>query len=1390
VRLLVVPGLLAASLALPLVASSTAQAQTVTPVTVTTSVSVNPRPDHVRLGWVPQGDGPSPESDFSVRDNDEVTVERCAVRPDGTEDCAVLTASCGAVFEDMEALFEILDDLSVKLKASWESQDDAGDGLPAGYPLLPAPLDGYGSIGMEHFLQAAWGLLPLEYMFLNWDMAFPPPESINSPSTLAATLKRRLGTTGRFGDRYEAILRHHTTGTWNVRNRASAERQIAAGTTAATEVAAWITGNEASLPEFPVFTLGALLRPATLAVNSPPDTSSSLGKALDRLTGPRSFADWRAHLQSVPLKEVAEALGDRLSDDDRRLLEAVPETDAGRAVRDGLKERFNAVEGLAGKLAGSRHSDALPYQVRAVLAYLKLIIESPDDRAGGFGGGARSYEGIHLMPFHVLFEAPELTAGLLELFGRARPEYRSVRDVRFGGTGPDTFYEQRAESLLADMFEYCTTQLVLHDEQYVRWDDPYAGGSATTGRLARFELVRQPPLTGNSGVSLEMSPASPPVGSMLRLQARGDELGETTMWYCYSFGFGGCAEAWTPVTVLVEPAGWDDARIVIQRDHYHVVVDWHSHAAVGNRPARPAGNVMVFRPSPEGTVTLTDPLGARGADHGISAGRWVNDGHVRDFMPDLGAGWKYELVNQYCCLLDPSFDWSFAMELPVMDNDEVHFYDLADPTRPPAVGNELRLLAGTATCDTSRYCRHVRAHELAGRRRPPGPDIRLGADSAPSGLIATVSARRDVSGRTRDLFAGGKTRAFEQLWLSYCVSPQYVGCLNWTDRKRDHSRASPKLGWDKQGHCVMATSLEPPVAPNAPSLLVLREWARQTGRPESEYYFRRNINLTLRYNNTQRPIPGAHLVGWSVDRDINELYGVQAGVWTMRNLECPALDPQDPDPLLEADWMAPPGAADFNNLTEGPDSCAGAGKTYADAETLKYRAYRRFWRCIPLNTAVVGGFSAGGYRAGHPTELNVFVTLEFISPASADGQRYHNQVGQAGADDEVDAECATDHRPKQWNTTWKLDPAGNRGMPLEWCFPPVVCWNDEGEPMWQNLKGLTATTDPTADEQAALIDRAGCPHHGPTVFKPDAGADVPLPLGAKTDLARCEHYRQVVVDDQVCGSAPAAEFALEHGCIFPSFRIIVAPNQTVPNTGGPPPGHGALRSGHYRWGAANYEGSFRDGAFESSAASGRYVEGAVDPGMALFPVSTGLRVDPSWQFCQGGTMAVVGVWPVHPASASGWPEGACDGRLPGDGKTPADTEPVYEIDRVCESSYPRLYDSDRDPSDGIQLPEGWNDRFDALLAEGVGCVGESECHRWVIPEPGFYRVRILVDGPAVAKRGEPARLAALDDAARNAEIPGLTPDQHTELDDPDFADPPPFVFDKLIWAQSLHTTWG
>ncbi|MDE0195734.1 MAG: hypothetical protein OXP08_09325, partial [bacterium] len=532
-RLLVVPGLLAASLALPLVASSTAQAQTVTPVTVTTSVSVNPRPDHVRLGWVPQGDGPSPESDFSVRDNDEVTVERCAVRPDGTEDCAVLTASCGAVFEDMEALFEILDELSVKLKAGWESQDDAGDGLPADYPLLPAAGD-YSSIGMAHFLQAAWGLLPLEYMFLDWDMAFPPPNRINSPSTLATTLNTRLEGTGRSRYRYEAILRHHTTGAWNVRTKHSADRQIAAGGAEATEVAAWITGNEVGVPEFPVFTLGALLRPATLAVRPTPDPSSSFSKALDRLTGSRSFADWKADLQSKPLKEVAEALGDRLSAEDSSRLEAVPETDEGRAVLDGLKERFNAAEGLAGKLAGSHHSDALPYQVRAVLAYLKLIIESPDDRAGGFGGGARSYEGIHLMPFHVLFEAPELVPGLLELFGRTRPEYRSVRDVRFGGAGPGTFYEQRAESLLADMFEYCATQLVLHDEQYVRWDDPYAGGSAATGRYASFELARQDPLTsrtGASGVSLDRSPASPATGSMLRLRARGTELGETRLWY-------------------------------------------------------------------------------------------------------------------------------------------------------------------------------------------------------------------------------------------------------------------------------------------------------------------------------------------------------------------------------------------------------------------------------------------------------------------------------------------------------------------------------------------------------------------------------------------------------------------------------------------------------------------------------------------------------------------------------------------------------------------------------------------------------------------------------------------------------------------------------------------
>lgn len=1429
VRLLTVLGLLASSSAFAALAPSTALAQT-TAVTTTTTVSVAPQPDHLRLGWIPPADGSSPELDFPFRDNDEIIFERCALR-NRAEECVVLSATCGTVLDDMETLFEIVDDLSVKLQASWQAQDDAAaDNLPSDYRELPA-VDEYGAIGMSHFLQAAWPLLPLEYMFLNWDMAFAEARFVSDAQALATAFGARLDAD------FAAIRRDHVATAWNARAKRSARNQVPAASAspeASTEVARWITGHDADLAEFPVFTLGALLNPATLAVAGPPNASTDLGRALGRLTGGDPYATWRGNLlQTADLPDVATALGHRISAEDRERLTAGG--NAGEAVRDGLGARFAAADRLATKLGNNPRSKELPYQVRAVLAYLKLIIESPHGREGGFGGADdRSYAGIHHMPFHVFYEAPELIAGLLALFGRERPEYRSVRDVRFGGVGPDTFYEQRAESLLHDMFDYCATQLVLHDEQYVRWDDPFAGGAATTGRYARFELARQDDLrsrTGDAGVSLARAPAAPPTGSMLKLQARGSELGETRLWYCYSFGFGGCTETWTPVTVLVEPAGWDDARVVPQRDHFHVVVDWHPHRASGGAPARPGGTVMVFRPSPTGTVTLTDSAspnaaGMPGAEFGISAGRWIHDAHTRPFMPptrgaDGRDGWKYELVGEYCCLVKPDFDWSVDVELPVMDNDEVHFYDLPDPAREPAAGNELTLLAGAATCDVSRYCRHVRAHELPGRRGRPGPDIDLDAESAPSGIIATISARRDRQGRTADLFAPDKPgdprkeRAFERFWLSYCVSPQHIGCRNWTDRKRDHVAAPTPVGWPRQGHCVMATSLEPPVAPNAPSLLTLREWARQTGRPEGEYYFQRAIRVTVNRVEglTWRAPTNAEQLkaGWGSDVDgtPNRVTRVERGHWTMRNHACPAVDPQNP--RLADDWKRPdprPGV---------PESCSDEGRTYRDdPQTLEYLAYRRFWRCRSsgntaidggFNTAIVGEFNVDLNRAAHPTEFNVFVTVEFINPGSDLGAAYHNQIGQSLAQsDAVEAAGSTNPRPGAprptgspgavgWEgTKWSADPAepADRGIPDEWYFPPVPCWNAEGEPTWQNLSGLTGSTDPTRDQQAALIDRAGCPHHGPT--------SVQLPLGGRTALKDCEDSFQAVLGDSPCDGAPAANFALAQGCVFPSFRVIVAPDQTVPNTGGPPPGHGVLQSGHYRWGRADYGGSFRpDGSFESSTSSGRDqdLEGAVDPGMALFAVSTGVRIDPSWQFCQNSEMTVVGVWPVHPGRDPGeWPVGACDGRRPDDDRTPPeppDTNPVYEIDWVCESSFPHLYDADGDPETGIQLPGHWAARFDEMADDGVGCVGEFECEQWVIPEPGFYRVRILVDGEPVAKEGEALRIAGLSDPdfrAFIAKFPGATADQRAELQDTHFPDPPPFVFDKIIWAQSLHTAWS
>ena len=1381
-HLLALLGLVAAGAAPVLVAPSAASAQGSSGVTVRARVDVEPRPDHVRVGWRDKDNVPE---EFSVRDNDEITFQRCVTRGSADEECEEFTATCGAVVEDMEDLYEMLDRLSVELKKSWDDQSTSNTNLPSGYRHLPG-YDNTAGIGLAELLRAAWPLLPLRYMFLNWDMAFISGVDLDNAAAVATTLKGRIGD----ADNYAAIVRDHgTTATWRIRTADAAGAHIDTTDDGVnpTDVAGWVTDRNAGAYRFPVLTLGALLDPGSLArqVNPQqlPDTSTEFGAELGRLTGGKAFGTWTGDLQAMTGEQVKEALGFRLSAEQRAKLDGAD----AHTVIDGLKDEFPIVTGLHSALSNDPRSAGVPYTVRAVLAYLKIIAEHPGDILSGFDGG-RSYK-TYEFPFQVLFEAPDLVAGLLDLFGLARPRYRSVRDVRFGHTPATTYYEERAESLLLEMHDVCVDDLVISDDRFLRLGNPYSTGTPDSGPLGAVSRAMEEPLAGGSGFSLPRGGE----GSLVGLT--GAKLGETTAWYCYSLGNPGCTTPWTPITVLVEPAGWNDARVVIQRDHFHVVVDWKS------------GNVIVLRPSVNGTLPLTKspPHPADWDGYGISSkGRWVHDAHVRRYMPPTpGQGYRYEIVSHYCCLRDPTDDWSFEVELPVMDNDEVHFYRKADPDKPAGPGNELKLLEGVATCDSSRYCEQLRVHELANRRKlTSGGSVDVTAGAGPTTVTARINARLDAQGRTVPLFAGGGKRFYDKFWLSYCVSAVNVGCRNWTDRRLLKSGTTSQPHLLIRGHCVVATSLDLPVAPNAPSELSIREWARRTGRPQGEFYFVRNLAAV---RNPRVPnITAADLedLGWNHGAIVSRGY-------TFRNYECPALDPQNP--TLREDWDSDePGYVNCtgDSNEDGRRSHGQANNRtpildttpYAGADTLEYRAYRRFWTCLQQNSPVVGRFvhGHGNDRAGHPTEFNVLVTLEFIDPETGVGRNYIDKLN-APSDEQTtgdDANCATDNGDKEawgptvWDTTWNVAPAvGERSHPEDWCHPPVACWTDSGEPLWDEL---------TSPAHAA---EAGCPHGEPVSRPPD--------------LRACWIFYQVLLyppyDDYYSGDcdsskppvAPAARFALREGCIRPF-------------AGGtpPPPGHGVLRSGHYRWVDVNHYGS--PGGTDSTPSN--------DPGPPFFPVGAGLAVDPTRVFCQGATMRIVGVWPTYPGHTlpgrTLWPSGACDGRTPDDGNSPPDTNPTYEIDEVCARSYPRLYDKNKDPLDGIQLSDRWKrclnappgvidtSKPDQRCTETVpGCVGEGECRNWVIPQSGFYQVRIEVDSPRVAKTGSARIIAGLTDDlwqfAGGVDKPeDFADDAKGVLGETSWGavrqvdstlsvtDPDPFVFDTLIWAQTLFSGPG
>lgn len=110
------------------------------------------------------------------------------------------------------------------------------------------------------------------------------------------------------------------------------------------------------------------------------------------------------------------------------------------------------------------------------------------------------------------------------------------------------------------------------------------------------------------------------------IRVDGVKLGETVAEYCLTSLPFDCAR-WARLTILVEPGGWEDARVAGVADMFRLELD------------RSTGAATLFRNG------VTDPVG------------------------------------RFCCLDDPD-SWRITVRLPVLDNDEVIFYGGAPSLTP------------------------------------------------------------------------------------------------------------------------------------------------------------------------------------------------------------------------------------------------------------------------------------------------------------------------------------------------------------------------------------------------------------------------------------------------------------------------------------------------------------------------------------------------------------------------------------------------------------------------------------------------------------------------------------------------------------------------------------
>ena len=181
------------------------------------------------------------------------------------------------------------------------------------------------------------------------------------------------------------------------------------------------------------------------------------------------------------------------------------------------------------------------------------------------------------------------------------------------------------------------------------------------------------------------------------IRVTGTMLGEATAEYCLTSLPYDCADS-ANLTILVEPDGWEDARVAGVDDVYRVELDWETKL------------VEIFR-----------------------------DGETEAFA-------------RTCCLA--SLDsWSVDVRLPVMENDEVHFYD-----------SEGRDMNRPMSCQP-RYCGGMRPGGLDPgdvRWDPAGDNFSLGLRVADDSVVARLTSTGPFAPATAS--------------FDYCVRYESYGC--------------------------------------------------------------------------------------------------------------------------------------------------------------------------------------------------------------------------------------------------------------------------------------------------------------------------------------------------------------------------------------------------------------------------------------------------------------------------------------------------------------------------------------------------------------------------------------------------------------------------------------